>query len=51
MEASESKPNTNEVVEEKLVKEITERAVSLESKASVKSAFDHLETHALEAYP
>jgi CBS domain-containing protein len=51
MEASESKPNTNEVVEEKPVKEITERAVSLESKASVKSAFDHLETHGLEAVP
>jgi CBS domain-containing protein len=33
------------------VKEITERAVSLETKASVRSAVDHLETHDLEAAP
>jgi len=45
MEPSESKPNTKEVGEGKPVKEIAERAVSLESKASVKSAVDHLETH------
>ena len=45
MEPSESKSNTKEVVEGKLVKEIAERAVSLETKASVKSAVDHLETH------
>jgi CBS domain-containing protein len=51
MEPSESKPNTKEVVEGKPVKEITERAVSLETTASVKSAVDHLETHGLEAAP
>ena len=38
MEPSESKSNTKEVVEGKPVKEIAERAVSLETKASVKSA-------------
>src|SRR6478736_8538501 len=51
MEPSESKSNTKEVVEGKPVKEIAERAVSLETKASVKSAVDHLETHDLEAAP
>ena len=51
MEPSEAKPNTKEVVEAKPVKEIAERAVSLETKASVKSAVDHLETHGLEAAP
>ena len=51
MEPSESKSNTKEVVEGKPVKEIAERAVSLETKASVKSAVDHLETHGLEAAP
>ena len=51
MEPSESKPNTKEVVEGKPVKEIAERAVSLETKASAKSAVDHLETHGLEAAP
>ena len=34
MEPSESKPNTKEFVEGKPVKEIAERAVSLETKAS-----------------
>ena len=51
MEPSESKSNTKEVVEGKPVKEIAERAVSLETKASVKSAVDHLGTHGLEAAP
>src|ERR1051325_2512083 len=51
MEPTESKPNTNEVVEGKPVKKIAEKAVSLETKASVKSAIDHLETHGLEAAP
>ena len=51
MEPSESKPNTKEVVEGKPVKEIAERAISLETKTSVKSAVDHLETHGLEAAP
>ena len=51
MEPSESKPNTKEVVEGKPVKEIVERAVSLETTASVKSAVDHLESHGLEAAP
>src|SRR4029450_11722708 len=51
MEPSESKSNTKEVVEGKPVKEIAERAVSLETKASVKSALDHLHTHGLEAAP
>lgn len=51
MEPSESKPNPKEVVEGKPVKEIAERAVSVETKASVKSAVDHLETHGLEAAP
>jgi len=51
MEPSESKPNTKEVGEGKPVKDIAERAVSLESKASVKSAVDHLETHSLKAAP
>jgi CBS domain-containing protein len=51
MEPSESKSNTKEVVEGKPVKEIAERAVSLETNASVKSAVDHLETHGLEAAP
>jgi len=51
MEPSETKSNTKEVVEGKPVKEIAERAVSLETKASVKSAVDHLETHDLEAAP
>ena len=51
MEPSESKPNTKGVVEGKPVKEIAERTVSLQTKASVKSAVDHLETHGLEAAP
>ena len=51
MEPSESKPNTKEVVEGKPVKEIAQRAVSLETKASVKSAVEQLETHGLEAAP
>jgi len=51
MEPSESKPNTKGIVEGKPVKDIAERAVSLESKASVKSAVDHLETHSLKAAP
>ena len=51
MEPSESKPNTKGIVEGKPVKDIAERAVSLETKASVKSAVDHLETHGLEAAP
>ena len=51
MERNESKSNTKEVVEGKPVKEIAESAVSLESKASVESAVDHLETHGLEAAP
>ena len=56
MESSESKPNTKkpntkEVGQGKPVKEIAERAVFLETKASVKSAVDHLETHGLEAAP
>ena len=51
MEPSESKPNTREVVERKPVKEIAERAVSVETKASVKSAVDHLDTHGVEAAP
>ena len=42
MKPSESKPDTKEVVEGKPVKEIAQRAVSLETKASVKSAVDHL---------
>lgn len=33
------------------MKEIVERAVSVETKASAKSAVDHLETHGLEAAP
>ena len=51
MKPSESKPNMKEVVKGKPVKEIAERAVSLETKVSVKSAVDHLETHGLEAVP
>src|SRR5215468_1930841 len=51
MEPSESKLNTKEVVEGKPVKEIAQRAVSLEPKASVKSAVEQLETHGLEAAP
>ena len=51
MEPSESKPNTKEGMEGKPVKEIAVRAVSLETKASVKSAVDHLENHGLEAAP
>ena len=51
MEPSESKPNTKEVVEAKPVREIAERAVSLETKTPVKLAVDHLETHGLEAAP
>ena len=51
MKPSESKSNTKGVVDGKPVKEIAERAVSLETKASVKSAVDHLETHDLEAAP
>jgi CBS-domain-containing membrane protein len=51
MEPSESKSNTKGVVDRKPVKEIAERAVSLEIKASVKSAVDHLQTHGLEAAP
>ena len=51
MEPSESKPNTKEVVQGKPVKEIAEQAVTLETKVSVKSAVDHLETHGLEAAP
>ena len=43
MEPSESKRNTKGVVDGKPVKEIAERAVSLETKASVKSAVDHLD--------
>ena len=49
MEASDSKPNRPKVVEEKPVAKIAERAVSLESKASTKSAVDDLETHGLKA--
>ena len=33
------------------MREIAERAVSLETKASAKSAVEHLETHGLEAAP
>jgi CBS domain-containing protein len=51
MEPSESKPNTKEVVQGKPVKEIAEQAVALETKRSVKSAVDHLETHGLGAAP
>ena len=51
MGLNESKPDTREVVEGKPVKEMAERAVSVENKASVKSAVDHLETHGLEAAP
>ena len=51
MEPSESKPNREHIVEAKPVKEIAERAVSLETEASVKSAVDYLETHGLEAAP
>src|SRR5882757_3435476 len=51
MVPSESKPNTKEVVEGKSVKEMAERGVSLETKASVKSAVEHLKTHGLEAAP
>ena len=51
MEPSESKPNTKEVVQGKPVKEIAEQAVALETKGSVKSAVDHLETHGLGAAP
>ena len=51
MEPSESKPNTKEVVQGKPVKEIAEQAVTLETKASVKSAVDYLETHGLGAAP
>ena len=51
MELSESKSNTKEAVEGTPVKKIAERAVSLETKASAKSAVDHLETHGLEAAP
>jgi CBS domain-containing protein len=51
MEPSESKPNTKEVVRGKPVKEIAEQAVTLETKVSVKSAVDHLETHGLGAAP
>jgi predicted transcriptional regulator len=51
MEPTKSKPNTNKLVEEKPVKEIAERAVSLETNASAKTAVDHLQTHGLEAAP
>ena len=51
MEPSKSKPNTKEVVEGKPVKEIAERAVSVETKASVKSAVEQLATHGLQAAP
>ena len=51
MGPNESKPDTKEVVGGKPVKEIAERAVSVETKASVKSAVDHMETHGLEAAP
>jgi CBS domain-containing protein len=51
MEPSESKPNTKEVVQGKPVKEIAEQAVTLETKVSVKSAVDHLQTHGLGAAP
>ena len=51
MEPSESKPNTKEVVQGKPVKEIAEQAVTLETKVSVKSAVDHLESHGLGAAP
>ena len=51
MEPSESKPNRKEVVEGKPVKEIAQGAVSLETKASVKSAVEQLETHGLAAAP
>ena len=49
MEPSESK--SKGVLEGKSVKEIAERAVSLETKASVETAVDDLETHGLEAAP
>ena len=51
MEPSEAKPKPKEVVEAKPVKEIAERAVSVETKAPVKSGLDQLETHGLEAAP
>src|SRR5580765_539712 len=51
MEPSESKPKTKEVVEGKPVREIAERAISLETRASAESAVDHLETHGLKAAP
>lgn len=51
MEPTKSKPKPKKLVEEKPVKEIIERAVSLEIKASAKSAVDHLETHGLETAP
>jgi len=51
MKPSEPKPKTKEVVQGKPVKEIAEQAVTLETKVSVKSAVDHLETHSLEAAP
>ena len=47
MEPSESKPNTKEVVDGKLVKAIADRAVSLETKASLKSAVNHLDSNGL----
>ena len=51
MEPRKSKRKRKKVMEAKPVKEIVERTVSLEIKASVKSAVDHLETHGLEAAP
>jgi CBS domain-containing protein len=51
MKLSEPKPNTKEAVEGKPVKEIVERAVSVETDASVKSAVDHLGAHGLEVAP
>ena len=51
MEQSESKPNREEVVEGKPVKEIAQAAVFLETKASVKSAVEHLESHGLQEAP
>ena len=51
MEPSESKPNTKEVAQGKPVKEIAEQAVTLETKGSVESAVDRLETHGLGAAP
>src|SRR5512132_2434450 len=51
MAQGSKKKYTSKQKEGRRVKEIAERAVSLETKASVKSAVDHLETHGLEAAP